>query len=164
MTIIPLYQNQKKSLDKLLISLSIASLFILIYSYYQQLIEKVDPCFLCIWQRYIYFAVFFTSLLGYFQKYNSFIRLALTALFILGLGLSTYHFLVQQGFVADHCIIGQQVNHIDDFMNLLEKSKEPCSKVNWSLFGFSIALYNAIFSFISIIALNWNRFKRQTHV
>lgn len=165
MTIIPLYQHQKKwNADKLLMGLSIASLFILIYSYYQQLIEKVDPCFLCIWQRYIYLAVFVTSFLGFYQKYNAIIKIALTALFTIGLGLSTYHISVQLGLVTDRCIITQQVNHIDDFMHLLEQTKGSCSKVGWPLFGISITFYNAIFSLFAITALNWNQFKRQTHV
>lgn len=164
MTIIPLYQLQKWNKDNLFIGLSIASGVILIYSYYQQLIEKIDPCFLCVWQRYIYFAVFFTSLLGFFKKYNAFVRLALTTLFTFGLGLATYHILVQLGLVADRCVITQQVNHIDDFMHLLEQSKGSCSKVGWSIFGFSITYYNVIFSLCAITALNWKRFKRQTHV
>ncbi|CUI18066.1 Disulfide bond formation protein DsbB (plasmid) [Candidatus Protochlamydia naegleriophila] len=164
MTIIPLYHYQKWNKDSLLIWLSITSALILIYSYYHQLIEKIDPCFLCVWQRYIYFAVFFTSPLGLFQKYNAFVRHVLSAIFTLGLGLATYHIFIQLGLVTDRCAIIQKINHIDDFMHLLEKSKESCSKINWSFFGFSITVYNAIFSLFAITALNWKYIKRQIYV
>ena len=154
MTIISLYNQKKWFLDWTLMTFWIISLAILIFSFQQQYIEKIEPCTLCKWQRYLYFLIFSLSPIGLIERFNLAVRNSLNFIFFVGFCLATYHTLVQFEWITDHCTITQEIENMDDFMKMLEQPKLSCSMIGWKLFGFSASIYNGILSFFALIALN----------
>jgi disulfide bond formation protein DsbB len=159
MAIINLYDQKKWHYDWTLAIFWIASLTILFFSFYQQYVEKIEPCSLCKWQRYIYFLVALLSPIGLIQPINPSIRVSLNFIFLIGFCLATYHTLVQFEWLNDQCAI-QKVESMNDFMRMLEQPKVSCANVSWKLFGLSASIYNIIFSVFALITLNFNNIKR----
>jgi disulfide bond formation protein DsbB len=164
MTIISLYNQRKWGFDRLLIVFWIASLSILVFSFYQQYIGKVEPCSLCKLQRYIYFSIALLAPVGLIQSYNSPIRYALSIIFLIGFCFAAYHTLVQFGWLADRCTMTQKIENLNDFMNMLEQPKTSCANISWKFLGLSASIYNTIFSLIALITLNFKNIKRLIHV
>jgi disulfide bond formation protein DsbB len=147
-------------LDWKLILLWILSLTILIFSFHQQYIKKIEPCFLCKYQRLIYFSVFIISSLGLICDFNSFIKNALKITFLIGFSLSIYHILIQSGWINDRCAINENIENMNDFIRMLEQPKIACATISWQLFGFSASVYNALFSLCALITLKFKKIKR----
>lgn len=155
-----LYNQKKWYFDRTLVAFFTACLVILFLSFYQQNIQKIEPCSLCKWQQYIYFSIALLSPIGLIQYYNFSIRNALSVILLIGFCLASYHTLVQFGWLADRCIITQKIENLNDFMKILEKPKTSCANVGWKLFGFSVSIYNIIFFAFGLISLNFNSIKR----
>lgn len=164
MTIISLYDQKRWHFDWTLVIFWISSLAILFFSFYQQYIEKIEPCFFCKWQRYVYFSIALISPIGLMQRYNFSTRYTLSFIFLIGFCLAAYHTLVQFGWLADRCTMTQKIENLNDFMTMLEQPKNSCANVSWKLFGFSASIYNTIFSLIALITLNFKNIKRLIHV
>lgn len=155
MEIVNLYQGKNWIFDRTIFSFLIASLLILAFSFHQQYIEKIEPCTLCQWQRYCLYLIFTVSFFGFIQRFNSPIRLLLILIFFVSLLLSSYHTLVQFGWLTDRCVMTQKIENVNDFIKMFDQPKISCANINWKLFGISASIYNAIFSFFAIIALNF---------
>jgi disulfide bond formation protein DsbB len=163
MTILRLYKQKNSAHNSSVVFFWIVSFVILGFSFYQQYVEKIEPCRLCIWQRFIYLFVFVVSPIGLLQRYKSSIKIALFVIFTIGLFLSLYHWAIQMGWFADRCVISQKIENMNDFMLMLEKPKTSCAIIGWKFFGISISMYNAIFSFFSLVLLYFmNRYENST--
>ena len=116
------------------------------------------PCQMCYWQRHAHKAVIGVSVLALIWHMVNGARAAraLTVLIILALllsaGLALWHVGVEMGFIeALPSCMGGDVDMSamgGDLLGSLDKKIKPpaCSEVVWSLFGISMAGYNAIFS------------------
>lgn len=153
MKIVSLSYQRKWFLDWTLISFLIFSSIVLAFSFYHQYIGKIEPCTLCKWERFVYFLVLIISPLGFIQRFNFAVKIALDFIFFLGLCLAIYHVAVQFGLLTDRCEIRQKIENLDDFMQMLDQPKISCAVIGWKLFGLSASIYNAIFSSIALIFL-----------
>ncbi len=164
MVIINLYEKRQLILDWTLVAFSLTSLLILAFSFYQQYVVKIEPCTLCLWQRYIFILIFAISPIGFIQRFNSYIRKILVFIFLMGLGLAIYHTLVQFGWLTDRCVMTQKIENMNDFMKMLEKPHTSCATTGWKLFGLSASIYNGALSFLGLMILNLKNIKRLLHV
>ncbi|MEX1306373.1 MAG: disulfide bond formation protein B [Rhodovibrionaceae bacterium] len=114
------------------------------------------PCALCHYQRYAYVAALLLGLLGLFLNPRLLVALAGLA-FVTGMGIAAFHVGVEQGWwqgTAGCSAPAFDLNATVDQMreSLLNTDFVACDKVAWSLFGISMAGYNALFSAIFALA------------
>ena len=123
-------------------------------AYAAELVFQLKPCDLCVYQRIPYIIVGALGVATYLFNNNRFIMLAIgTAGMVLlaGSGLAMYHVGVEQHWwiSAASCGTGQlnQVLTMSEFQALLQqKPVIACDGIAWSLFGVSMASYNAAIS------------------
>jgi disulfide bond formation protein DsbB len=115
------------------------------------------PCKLCIWQRWPYVATIAAALLALSLFRGPRARRALVGfcaiVFAVGGGIAIYHAGVEQGWFpgptscsADATMAAQTVEELRRL--LLAEPVTRCDEIPWSLFGISMAGYNAIVSLI----------------
>ena len=112
------------------------------------------PCKLCIWQRWVYVATIAAALLtlGLFRRPGA--RCALVGFcavaFTIGGAIAVYHAGVEQGwFPGPASCSGDatMAETVEDLRRLLlAQPVVRCDEIPWSLFGVSMAGYNAIVS------------------
>lgn len=114
------------------------------------------PCALCHWQRYAYLAALACGLLGLYGAPRVMVALGGLA-FLAGAGIAGFHVGVEQGWWQGTA--GCQgpafdpTASVDEMREALMNTEfVPCDKVAWSLFGISMAGYNALFSLIFALA------------
>lgn len=124
----------------------------------------LDPCVLCIYQRYAYGAALVFGLGAFVLADRPKIRrleIQLAALaFLIGAGIAMFHVGVEQkwweGTESCYAPAVDFNASIDDLRNqLLAKKPATCDEVAWSLGGISIAGYNAIASLIFAAGCLW---------
>jgi len=119
------------------------------------------PCQMCYWQRHAHKAVIGVSVLVLVWHMANGARAArlgtvlILLAFLVSSGLALWHVGVEMGFIEElaSCTAGDvDINNIGntDLLGSLDKKIKPpaCSAVPWSLFGISMAGYNAIFSLL----------------
>ena len=107
-----------------------------------QYIYDIHPCSLCIYQRYPWIIILSFGLIGLFLKNPIFIKIIVTGIFfclLVIIALSVYHVGVEQKWWVNQFI----------FTNTID-----CSRIQWSLFGISLAGFNAIISSLLAIIIN----------
>ncbi len=123
-------------------------------AYYFQYVEGLVPCDMCYWQRYPHMVVIAAGLLAvlsYAWPRFAFVftLTAITALFVTA-GLGVYHVGVEQhlweGPQACSGRIPAGLNAAQLRQYLLKAPLVRCDQPAWSLFGISMAGWNAIFS------------------
>ena len=138
----------------------IFSISALISAYFIQYILGHEPCNLCLIERVPYFvAVILITLIFIFNKYEKFFSLIVGLLFIFGSIVSFYHFGIEQGFFSESLVCDLDNNDTtiskQDLLKQLEKKAVSCKDVTFNIFGFSLATFNTILSFIlSVIMIN----------
>ena len=136
-----------------------ASLAILGAAFGFQYLAALEPCPLCVYQRYPYAVTIGLSLValamtGRPALAGPYFGPALTALcgaaFAAGAGIAAYHIGVEQGWFAasEACTATAfEATDIDDLMAALKATPVArCDQIPWSLFGVSLAGYNLIAS------------------
>ena len=115
----------------------------------------LEPCNLCIAQRVPYLAIALIGWVGLKRpEWMSPGNLTATAgfVFLIGAVIAIYHVGVEQHIwvSAAGCggEAGAQVQATDLQSLLQEKPPKPCDEVDWTLFGVSMANYNAFFSLV----------------
>lgn len=134
--------------------LGLVSFLVLSYAYYSQYIDALEPCKLCLYQRYPYWIAIGLSLIGLLFSKQSKIRLILYIFlfmsFLANAGISFYHFGLEQVWWTDHEICGSTLGDEDDIdemrKQILATPVTQCAIVQWSLFGLSMTGYNFILS------------------
>ena len=114
-----------------------------------QLIGGLEPCELCLYQRWPYYAVIAASALALVLGRRGVTRalLALAALaFLAGAGLAAYHVGVEQHWIAGPTACtssGAPAGSIEELRRrLLAQPVVECDQVQWSLLGVSLAGWN----------------------
>ncbi len=122
-----------------------------------QYIGGLEPCKLCHWQRYPYYVgiplvlatlvVFDASIV-----FRRLLLLAITATFLIGIGLGLYHVGVEQGWwpgpasCSSSATLGASLD--EQINNLMNTARVDCRKPAFLLFGISMAGYNALASLV----------------
>ena len=120
-----------------------------------QYIGELEPCVLCVYQRWPYVVVLVLSVLAFVVAGNRSMRGVLLYLcagaFLIGLGLAVYHVGVEQGIFEGTaaCGGGATPETLEELRAQLEAAPVVrCDEVAWSLFGISLAGYNGIISVV----------------
>jgi disulfide bond formation protein DsbB len=123
-------------------------------AYYFQYVEGLAPCDVCYWQRYPHMVVVaagFIALLSFAWPRFAFVfsLVAITALFVTA-GIGVYHvgveFHLWQGPQACSGRIPPGLNAAELKRFLLSTRMVRCDQPAWSLFGVSMAGWNALLS------------------
>lgn len=120
----------------------------------------LQPCPLCMQQRYWHWAVIGVSALAFVvtRVQPKWINWAIVIVGLVLLGsaaMGGYHVAVEQKWVVAQCDVGGAVNASDlSLGNLPDGDLRPprCDEIVWSLFGISMAGYNAIISLLLALA------------
>ena len=135
----------------------------LLIAYLSQVWGGLEPCILCIYQRYVYAAAAAVGLLGLVVGSSALgrpIMLLAGLVFLGGLGLSVFHVGVEQhwwrGTAGCHAPAIDLTQSLDELRTqMLDTKFVPCDEIAWSLFGLSIAGYNTIASLIFAALSFW---------
>lgn len=128
----------------LLIS-AIVSLSSLAFAYYAQYFFDINPCVLCLYERYFYWGIVLTGFIGFMWDHP--LVFNLSGLILLGgVGIGLYHLGVElhwwQGTAACHGVAAQ-ASSIEDLRAMLKsKPMARCDQANWHIFGISATYLN----------------------
>ena len=140
--------------NKLLLNgVLIFSVFVLITAYFIEFILGHKPCNLCSIERIPYFAsIILIALIFFLNKYEKTISLIVALLFAFGSIVSFYHFGIEQGFFDESlvCNLGNNSEALSsqDLLKELKKNTVSCKDVTFTLFGLSLATFNAVLSIL----------------
>ncbi len=124
----------------------------------------LQPCVLCIYQRYAYLGAAAFGLLGLIAGPRTSLRRAAVALaglgFLTGAAIAAFHVGVEQqwwrGTAECHAPAFDPNASVAELRKqLLETRFIPCDEVPWSLFGISMAGYNVLASLGLALASFW---------
>lgn len=157
MTIVHLYPSKKLQIDYTLLIIWMIAGLALTFSLYHQYVNQVEPCSLCQWQRFIYVAIFCLAPCGFIKRFKVTVKVILSLLFLIGLGIALYHAAVQFGWITHQCEVSRIQNE-QEFYALFQKSKMQtaplCTKNQGKLWGWPIVIYNVFLSLFSLSLLN----------
>ncbi len=131
----------------------IFSILALTAAYFVQYVLGHKPCNLCLIERVPYiFAVLIIILTLILKKFEKFVLILLSLIFVSATIISFYHFGIEQGFFEESlvCKLDNNINNLskDDLLKELEKETISCKDVSFRIFGFSLAAINAVISLI----------------
>ena len=156
--------NSEKKLDLLIKFSFFVSSIMLISAFYFEHFQGALPCDLCITQRWFHVLIITYSLILIFiVKTNliskELILLGLSIVWIISSIAGTYHFGIEMKFWKGPEECSSNIDFSKDLLTyLLNKSTIKCDEVMFSVFGLSLAAWNAILSlgmflFINIIII-----------
>jgi disulfide bond formation protein DsbB len=135
--------------------LTIIGVGAVVFAFTAQYAFGLEPCNLCIAQRVPYVGIALIGWVGLRRpEWMSPGNLTATAgfVFLIGAVIASYHVGVEQHWwvSAAGCggEAGQAVSAGDLFKSLQVKPTKSCDEVDWTLFGVSMATYNAFISFV----------------
>ena len=140
-------------------SLILISFFSLSFAYFVEFILGHEPCNLCKIERIPYIGtLILSSLLLFIKKWGKIILLLILILFVFGTVVSVYHVGIEQEIFSESllCELGgsNKVQNTDELLKILENTPISCKEVTFTIFGLSLATFNAVLStIISIILL-----------
>ena len=140
-------------------SLILISFFSLSFAYFVEFILGHEPCNLCKIERIPYIGtLILSSLLLFIKKWGKIILLLILILFVFGTVVSVYHVGIEQGIFSESLLCelsgSNKVQNTDELLKTLENTPISCKEVTFTIFGLSLATFNAVLStIISIILL-----------
>lgn len=133
--------------------LMLASAGTLLAALFFQYVVGLAPCVLCIWQRWPYVAVLALGAAALALGRRKGPRAALLALMgavlLAGAGIAVFHVGVEQHWWAgtSGCGVTATADSVDALRaQILAAPVVRCDEVSWSLFGISMAGFNALIS------------------
>ena len=142
--------KQRKNILILILFLLLVSL---ISAYIIEYILKQEPCKLCIYQRFPYFASILLLLnILLLRKYIKQCLLILSLVSLCGSAIAFYHFGIEQGFFNESLVcetkdLDQNLSK-EEVLKQLKENTISCKNVTFRVFGLSLATINTIFSFV----------------
>ncbi len=139
-------------------SLILISFFSLSFAYFVEFILGHEPCNLCKIERIPYIgALILSSLLLFIKKWGKIILFLILILFVFSTVVSVYHVGIEQGIFSENllCELGgsNKVQNTDELLKTLENTPISCKEVTFTIFGLSLATFNAVLSIIISIIL-----------
>jgi disulfide bond formation protein DsbB len=141
-----------------------ASLAALAAAFASQFWGGLEPCVLCIYQRYVFGAAIAVGLatIG-LMRWPALGRLGMglaALVFLTGAGIASFHVGVErlwwEGTAACHGPVFDPDLTIEQLAEAMMNTRfVPCDQIPWSLFGISIAGYNALASLGLAAASLW---------
>ena len=123
----------------------------LISAYVIEYVLGHEPCKLCVYQRFPYIiSILLVSSILLIKKNVKIHLLLLSLVSLLGAVLAFYHFGIEQGFFSESIVCESQNLEEgltkQDILEQLKQNTISCKEVNFTIFGFSLAAINTIFS------------------
>ncbi len=120
---------------------------ILLIVFALQYFADLQPCRMCIWQRWPFAALIVLGLAGAFWKPRLALGLSVPLL-LLSAGLAGYHVAVEQGWLAlpAGCAAGGEATTVEELKALLAEAPPSCDQVGFTLLGLSLAGWNLVAS------------------
>ena len=123
----------------------------LISAYVIEYVLGHEPCKLCVYQRFPYIiSILLVSSILLIKKNVKIHLLLLSLVSLLGAVLAFYHFGIEQGFFSESIVCESQNLEEgltkQDVLEQLKQNTISCKEVNFTIFGFSLAAINTIFS------------------
>lgn len=112
-------------------------------------IADLEPCRMCIWQRWPFAILILLGLAGAFWRPKIALGLAIPLL-LLSVGLAGYHVAVEQGWLAlpSGCAAGGEAATVEELKALLAEAPPSCDQVGFTLLGLSLAGWNLAVSLV----------------
>ena len=134
-------------------SLILISFFSLSFAYFVEFILGHEPCNLCKIERIPYIGtLILSSLLLFIKKWGRIILFIIFILFVFGTVVSVYHVGIEQGIFSESllCELGgsNKVQNTDELLKTLENTPISCKEVTFTIFGLSLATFNAVLSIL----------------
>jgi disulfide bond formation protein DsbB len=122
----------------------LGSLVLILSALFFQYGKGLDPCVLCMWQRYPHYVAILIGLFAvkrkpHLRKYMGVIVLASAAVAMFHVGVE------QKWWEGLSTCAGNTEGSVED---LLGKPVARCDEIAWSLFGLSMAAWNGIISLV----------------
>lgn len=136
----------------------LASILSLAIVYIAQLGFGLHPCHLCLWQRLPYAVVIILALLGlYAPRHRIWLLLIIGTAFAIGGAIASYHTAVEKHWVTGPtgCTSSSTPGEsMEDFMKKIQEAPVAlCDQPQWEFHGITMAMMNAVWSFILCIAI-----------
>lgn len=123
--------------------------------YASQFIGGLVPCELCLYQRWPWWAALLLCILAMPTLLSTRVRAALVALaglsVLAGAGVAVFHVGVEQHWwpgLASCSAAGQTPASFEQMQQMLSQPTASCDEPAWTMFGISMAGYNAIGSLV----------------
>ena len=133
--------------------LLLASVGSLLAAFFFQYVIGLQPCILCIWQRWPYAIVIVLAALTLATVRSARLKAALLALcgvaLLIGGGIAVFHVGVEQHWWTGTpgCGVPATANSLEEMRaQIMAAPVVRCDQVAWSLFGISMAGYNILIS------------------
>ena len=142
----------------LLIAVFLISLIALISAYFIEYILGHQPCILCLYERIPFFLALLIVLINYkYDKFEKYLILLLSIIFLIATILSLYHLGIEQGFIQESLLCnlekGANILDKDEILKQLQQKSISCKDVTFKIFGLSLTSYNIIISLLLTIGL-----------
>lgn len=139
------------------------TIFCLMTAYAFEHFMDIKPCILCLYQRYIFMIIGSISLICLFladRPVALYAPYTLTAIFFAMMCLAGYQVAIENHWIATPSLCASNLapaNSIEELKDsLMATDHVPCDKVQWSIFGISMAgfnvMYSAAMAFLSYMA------------
>lgn len=164
MTIMTLPASPNRRIPLLVTIASLASLAIALASQYW---GGLQPCILCIYQRYPYGVAAALGVIGLIVAGRpGLLRLVLllaTLAFFVDAGIAAFHVGVEQHWWAGTSECGSTLGPNLTAEELLNQPMVRCDEPAWELFGISMAGYNFLYAALCGLATLWFAVRRRTN-
>ena len=156
--------------NKILLLLLIYSCLVLLSVYFMQYILGMDPCELCVLQRYPYYIIIFLCSISHYLYRKNITRYGLKILYatglfsICGLIMAIYHvgienFLWKNISTCSDQLSGNNIS-VDNLLDGINKIDANCSEPQ-KLMGISIATYNTLSNLFMILLIVYGIYKKE---
>ena len=143
------------SKKNLLIAVFLISLIALISAYFIEYILGHQPCILCLYERIPFFLALLIVLINYkYDKFEKYLILLLSIIFLIATILSLYHLGIEQGFIQESLLCnlekGANILDKDEILKQLQQKSISCKDVTFKILGLSLTSYNIIISLLIV--------------
>lgn len=134
--------------------LSLASAGLLAGAYLFEYVGKLPPCEMCLWQRVPHWLILGLGLVAVFLRRTGLLLPVMTLIMLVSAGLGFYHAGVERHWWLGpaHCT---GYNIPTDITAIVAAPIVRCDVPAWSLFGVSMAGYNALLSLMVAVYVIW---------
>ncbi len=134
----------------------VISFISIVSAYFIQYVLGHQPCNLCLIERIPYILSILLIIFNHISKINKKILFSLLILiFVFSLGVSIYHFGIEQDFFEESTICGlkdsTKVITKEELLKQLNERVISCKDVTFRIFGFSLTTINIFINLILII-------------
>lgn len=107
---------------------------------------KLEPCKLCLYQRYAYYAILAFTVYASISRKKRFGVISAAILFAICAGIGLFHFFVEIGFFSYNCQNMVNAETPEELRLALQGVRPSCGASGFKVFGLSLSLLSFIIS------------------